>query len=220
MLDVEWLYGLMSELASTHPIFHNESYFQHELAGLLHRSGTEIQKEHTIRIGTESYRLDLWLPGKGVAIELKYRSKELTIGLDTHQGAEPFQLKSQGAPLIARYSFLSDVQKLERLHDGYEGYRLGYAVFLTKDPSYWKEPSKEGNIDECFQLHQGRYEITGKLEWKHGDTGTGAGRSPLCLSGTYCPKWQHYWKFDVENNGLFKYLAFQVPSPESKGGAL
>ena len=234
--DINWIHDLMRELGKPgrRPVFHSEADFQHELAWQLYKKGHAVRLEYpyphnqvkaSSRLSPEQSKvqennkreyMDIWLPNERIAIELKYRKakvKKAKVGGEIEWMGETFLMKNQSAADIGRYNFLADLGRLER----FSQWEIGYAILLTNDPSYWNEPRNEGNIDECFQLHEGRGEIKGKLKWKR-DTGTGAGRSPIGLSSSYLPKWKCYSKFDVEKNGKFQYLAFQVLKPATNGG--
>lgn len=227
----------MDELACRRPpIFHSEADFQHELAWLL-RKETHIKprleypyppkprkdkkdtKGENAKIRKREY-MDIWLPGKDVAIELKYQTNELGSSLS----GESFQLTQQSRGPQVRYDFLKDVQRLEDLD--LPGYKVGFAILLTNSRSLWNAPAKnrkEPIVDPEFRLHEydedgNRRVISGCLEWAdHSKQKCEGPRThPLCLNGSYRPCWKKYYdlKFDKEP-GLFKYLAFQVPSPES-----
>ena len=96
----------------------------------------------------ERMYIDLWLPGIGVAVELKYCTRILNLD---HDG-ESFALRNQSAHDIRRYDFLRDIQRMEQLSA------------LPNDDSYWKHPSRPDTVDAAFRLHDGR-RITGEMAW-------------------------------------------------------
>ena len=212
--NISWIQCLMQELAESHPLFHSESYFQHELAGLLHRKGYKIKKEETFKYGKDGkdkMRLDIWLHKEKVAIEVKYRTSKLDKELLVNRRCELFQLRNQSAANIARYNYLKDVKKLETFRKECCPEAIGYAILLT---NYKLLQKCTKNKDADFSLHDGR-EIKGPLKWK-GDpnTGTPKGRPEFSLAGPYNVEWQYYPERSGCKNGLFKYLAFRVPPPE------
>ena len=208
-LDVS---GLMENLKEERPIFHSEADFQHALAWQLHKAmpSDEIRLEYK-PFQDERMYLDIWLPGVGVAIELKYRSKKLA----QEWKKEAFALKDQSAPDQGRYDFLNDIQRLERLVADFQPAKTGYAILLTNDPSYWKFSSRS-TIDAAFRLHEGR-KITGEMVWspKAGEgtkkPKTGKKRKdPIRLKGSYDCVWRDYWSFGEATNQQFRYLMVEV----------
>lgn len=203
-LDVS---GLMENLKEERPIFHSEADFQHALAWQLHKAmpNDEIRLEYK-PFQNERMYLDIWLPGAGVAIELKY----LTKSLEQCSKQESFALLNQGAQDIRRYDFLRDVQRLERVVADFELAKVGYAILLTNAPPYW-ELSSRSTIDADFRLHQGR-EIAGDMAWSpRAAEGTTTGRKePIRLKGSYDCVWRDYFSFGEATNQQFRYLMIEV----------
>ena len=203
-LDVS---GLMVTLAEERPIFHSEADFQHALAWQLHKAmpNEEIRLEYK-PFQNERMYLDIWLPGAGVAIELKY----LTKGLEQRSRQESFALLDQEARDIRRYDFLRDVQRLERVEADFELAEVGYAILLTNDPLYW-ELSSRSTIDKDFRLHEGR-KITGDMTWspKAGKGTTNGREEPIRLICSYDCVWRDYFSFGEATNQQFRYLMVEV----------
>lgn len=168
--------------------------------------------------------VDLWLPGLGVAIELKYATRELECrarASDLRPPCEAYSLRSQAAQDITRYDFVKDVARLERVVDGCPDARRGIAVLLTNNPLYW-ECSKKKNgkpIDEDFHLHQGRKlrQAPDGMDWTEGaKEGTKKGKDvPIVLNGSYpALAWKCYSDLDGDRqarNRTLCYLAVEVP---------
>ena len=135
MLDIT---NLMNDLACDRPVFHSEADFQHALAWCIHDAipdgGVRLEFKP---FPAEPMYLDIWLPGIGVAVELKYKTRKLNL---LREG-ESFALRDQSAQDISRYDFLKDIQRLEQLRK-LPNARVGFTVLLTNDPSYWKHPSR------------------------------------------------------------------------------
>ena len=215
--DLDWIHGLMTELADCRCVFHNEADFRQALVRLLHTQNeghaNPIFSEYPlITEGDNRKRLDIWFEDAGVAIELKYHRDELEYG--------PYHLAHQARGPQVRYDTLKDIERLEKLN--LPGYKVGFVILLTNSPSLWNPPADEETIvDKCFRLHKDRKTIQGMLKWgpkKSKQACTGSRTSCICLNaGPYHPKWECYSKPCEKKNGLFKYLAFQVLSPEPKG---
>ncbi|MDE0331870.1 MAG: hypothetical protein OXL41_08375 [Nitrospinae bacterium] len=196
--------GLMVTLSKERSIFHSEADFQHALAWRLHKAmpNDEIRLEYK-PFQNERMYLDIWLPGVGVALELKYLTKRL----EQRSKQEPFALLDQGAQDIRRYDVLRDVQRLERMVAHAE---VGYAILLTNDPLYWRPPSRP-TIDEDFRLHEGR-EIAGDMAWslKAAEGTTNGREKPISLKGSYYCVWRDYFSFGAATNQQFRYLMIEV----------
>lgn len=197
----------MKGLANDRPIFHSEADFQHSIAWRIHQTHPEcgVRLEYRPPLNPPMY-LDLWLASLGIAIELKYRTRELTLA---HNG-ESFALRNQSANDISRYSFLKDIQRLESLA-GLLGARVGYAIFLTNDHLYWRESSRRDTVDAAFHLHEDRL-LNGEMAWsERASAGTMKDREePICLKGSYAARWRDYGDVGSERYSRFRYLAIRT----------
>ena len=204
MLDVT---NLMNDLARDRPVFHSEADFQLALALCIRDAIPDggVRLEYKPLPAKRMY-LDIWLPGIGVAVELKYRTRTLNLVREE----ESFVLRNQGAQDIGRCDFLKDIQRLEELRT-LPNAQAGYAVLLTNDPSYWKHPSHPATVDAAFRLHEGRT-ITGKRAWSE-RTGAGTTKhreAPIRLNGSYDLQWQDYADVGDGPNRHFRYLAVMM----------
>ena len=202
MLDI---YNLMADLSQHRPIFHSEADFQHALAWQIHKTmpDCEIRLEWPYR-KERNWHLDIWIPSQGIAIELKFATRKLKC----ERNGEHFSLRDQSAQDVKRYDFLKDIRRLEQVVvDGKA--ESGFAVLLTNDHLYWKEPKHRNTTDADFRLHDERKVAAGKvLRWSENTSEkTQKGREKLCLKGSYHLRWQDYGKY---RNLLFRYLAISV----------
>ena len=201
---------LMRCLASKRPIFHSEADFQHALAWELHKlfPDSDVRLELPRDASGESLHLDLWLakPALGIAIELKYKTRALSVEVS----GERFCLKDQSAQDQGRYGFLKDVERVERITANCLG-ASGYAILLSNDSSYWKPSKKNNAVDAAFRLHEDR-SIEGTLAWaSHASPGTMDSREePIVLASNYRAHWYDYSRVDSSSYGAFRYLAFPV----------
>ena len=179
--------------------------------------------------------VDLWLPGLGVPIELKYRTREvecLMPSSDLDPPRERFSLADQGAQDHGRYDFLKDVERLERVVADHPDAGRGMAVLLTNDPLYWRapDPKKPKTYDESFRVHEQhgrepdrtpRY-LRGTMAWANGVGGAKNGREcRIVLNGSYPTMWKCYSVLNGDRearNRTFRYLAVEV-SRSSAGAA-
>ena len=205
------LLSFLEGLSERRPVFHLEADFQLALAWYLHEMipSSQVRLEFKPFQSEKTY-LDIWLQTLGVAIELKYFTHELKV---KHE-EEVFTLLNQSAQDNRRYDFINDVSRLERVVDSFEPAKVGFAVLLTNDPSYWGPPRQGwGNTsDAAFRLHEGKI-IKGEMKWsERAGKGTTKGREePVKLRGTYEVNWRDYSILGEGKYGKFRYLVVEVP---------
>ena len=198
----------LEALGKRRPLFHSEADFQHALAWIVHQNTPDsvVRLERPFRLEGDNVYIDLFIrepSGRRLAIELKYKTRtEIAV----HEGEE-FRLKNQGARDLARYDFLWDVSRIERLIGQGEA-DSGCAIFLTNDSTYWTESKRGESIDAQFRLHEER-RLTGKLAWQgNPKPGTIKNREdPIVLRGTYSSAWRDYSKSEQSE---FRFLAWTV----------
>lgn len=212
MLDI---HNLMADLSNHHKIFHSEADFRYALTRQIRKAipNCEICLEFPYR--KKNWRLDIWIPLKEIAIELKYRTNKLEL---EHDG-EHFSLRNHGAQPQGRYAFLKDIQRLEQVV-AHEKARSGVAVLLTNDQDLWDPP--KGNrwkttIDAAFRLHEGK-KVTGELTWSEqasdGTMRTDKGKDqPIRLKNSYHLHWKDYSKLEKKNDRQLRNSA--VPKKKS-----
>lgn len=206
MIDFE---NIMLTLAESRCVFHAEADFQHAVAWELHRRLPEanVRLELPIRVDSEKLHLDIWLSHEGysLAVELKYKTRALTVSVD----GEEFALSSHGAQDLGRYDYIKDVQRIEQVV-ARGACSQGYAVFLTNDSAYWSDSSGR-TVDAGFRLHDGRV-LQGELRWdSHAGAGTIRGRErPLRLKSEYPIQWQDYSRVESARYSVFRYACVHV----------
>ena len=213
--------NVMESLSRERRIFYSERDFQHALAWRIREMLPECQPRLEFPFSPESpfptkrLRLDIWLAGARIAIELKYRTRKL----NQHFLGEHFELRDQSAQDTGRYDFIRDIAKLERVTESPLSATAGFAVMLTNDPLYWEPPAQGGATanDAAFRLEDGRM-IEGEMAWSDDAApGTKKGREqPLRLNGRYKANWRNYWDFREGTHSEFRYLAVEVPAPRDK----
>ncbi len=210
MLD---LHNLLRTLSNNRPIFHSEADFQHALAWQIHEEYPEysIRLEHCLSPG-EREHLDILAFDEHdqLAIELKYKKRRLFASI----GGEVFWLKDYGAEPLARYDFLSDIQRLEQFASTRQNV-TGYAILITNNSSYWNPPRSASSVDASFRIHEGE-EISGILRWEpKALKGTTKDREkPITIKGTYKLMWHDYHEVEsgtnVEGYRKFRYLLVKI----------
>lgn len=203
------LRDVLGRLAEERPVFHSEADFQHALALEIHRSQPETALRLERRPNNPESRIyvDVWLErdGTATALELKYKTRQL----ETPVNREQFRLLNQSAQDIARYDFVKDIARLERLTGSGE-VNSAFAIFLTNDRSYWSPAGRPDTVDAAFRIHEGQ-RLEGTLDWsERASAGTKRSREdPLLLRGTYTLRWSNYARLAC-SNGAFRYLLVAI----------
>ena len=197
----------LQDLGSARPAFHSEADLQHALAWRLQerRPRAKIRLERPCEGPAGRIYLDIWSNERGqtTGVELKYKTRFLKAAIRK----EGFALRNQSAQDIARYDFLADVVRLERLKEAGVIDR-GMAVFLTNDPGYWRDSGRRNRVDEEFRIHEGR-SVSGTLSWSsHAADGTKKGREgALALAHEYTINWRDYSKV---GSSEFRYVILET----------
>ena len=199
------IHRLMKALATEHPIFHSEADFQLTLFRYINAKleGCTVQLEKLFRFRGKNFRVDIWIPGESIAVELKHFTQKVTVCRE----GELFALKDQAARDLARHGFLADVQRLEELvRDDANPVQSGFAVILTNDPGLWNlSPRKTNDIDS--HIHQDRSSVTDKLTWRK--KGIPIEGDEISLRDSYTMNWRSYSDLKTAA-GEFRYLALKV----------
>ena len=201
---------LMERLAQRRSLFHSEADFQHAFAWEMHQlmPAWNIRLEVPVRAETGVIHLDLLacLNEFRIAIELKYKTRALTSSVN----GEEFALADQAAQDLGRYDFFNDIQRIETfVRSG--GGQSGYAVFLTNDSAYWKQPSAIGHGYASFAMSDGR-KVSGALGWgERASAGTRRKREvEITIRGSYDLRWIDYSSVAAKRYGVFRYLCIKV----------
>jgi hypothetical protein len=208
MIDIP---DLMKTLALQRGAYHSEADFQHAVAWEIHRRlpMASVRLERPTKANGKTLHLDLLVQfsGKALAIELKYKTRKLAVGVD----GEEFELANHSAADIGRYDFIKDISRLESISATLKDCD-GWAIILTNDSSYWKEPNNKATVDAAFRVNENRF-LHGTLGWaENASDGTKRNReADLQINGKYVLQWQDYSSLSRESNGDFKFLAVHVP---------
>ena len=151
---------ILSDLASSRPVFHSEADFQFALAWQWQQQEPEAKIRLEYPLPSEDRRTyaDLWIQEAGITsyLELKYWKRALRV----ISRGERFDLVDRSAYDISRYDFLRDLERVARtVRSGHAD--RGAVVALTNDPLYWTAGG-EDTADADFRLHEGRL-LSGEL---------------------------------------------------------
>lgn len=212
---LDHLKDILKSLGETRRIFHSEADFQHALAWKIHTKfkGCEIRLERPYEMPSGSYHLDLLVildsghPNK-IGVELKYLKKQIT----TEDDGEEYRLSNHGAQSDARYRFFKDISRLNELKAS-KNIDEGYAIILTNDPIYWKQPQSTQKWDyDAFKIHDRHKSDSGELNWVNEDNNAHKNMPKLFFSKRYEFSWVSYSDVPSLNdtNGKFQYLMVKV----------
>lgn len=143
-----------------------------------------------------------WIP-----IEVKYITKKYCKTIDD----EIFVLKEHSAKDKNCYLYLKDLQCIEYIKENTSSFEKGYAIFLTNECSYLKEPIKPSCVYKEFSLADGAVK-SGMMKWSGtASSGTKKGyEEPIHLKGTYNIQWNTYSELDESRTGKFFILVNTV----------
>ena len=205
MLDI---HKLMNTLAAERPIFHSRKDFHSSIVETLARiyPGCGVMAEYN-HLADDQSQLNVWAPGLTAEIRLRYATGYIRTRLQQ----ESFALRHQGAQDRGRYSFLRDVERIERVVSEISKVRSGVAVLLTNDHLYWQPPTKINPVDIDFRVHNGAI-LSGTLDWtEEASEGTKESMDqPIVLHGAYEMGWRSYSDLRSDKNSQFRYLAVEV----------
>lgn len=212
IINRNFIDNIIKELAKERPIFHSEADFQHALAWLIHKKLDNPSVRLEFKPPNYKIYLDIWVrtwvrtKEYNIAIELKYKTR----GLEHEINGEKFGLLNQSAQDHGRYDFLKDIQRIEKVASENRN-TFGYAIFLTNDSAYWKEPAGADTFDTAFRINENK-EISGELRWGKGASeGTIKNRKDgLSLRGSYQFKWQDYHEIKDKPYGKMRYLLVEI----------
>lgn len=200
----------MERLARRRPVFHSEADFQHAFAWELHQTAPEldIRLEVPVRTDDGTVHLDLLgcLANDRLPIELKYKTRALAISVN----GEDFLLADHAAQDLGRYDFFKDLLRIETFVQSGAS-RAGYAIFLTNDSAYWKEPAGLEHGYASFAMND-RRKVSGPPAWgARASAGTRRKReTEIGLDGSYELGWAAYSSVSAKRYGEFRYLCVRA----------
>jgi hypothetical protein len=199
---------IIETLRRKRTVFHSEADFQFALAWEIQRKypEAEIRLEYP-PMGDPNKYIDILVRKDKCSfpIELKYKTKKLHISFDNEQ----YNLKNHGAQDLGCYDFVKDICRIESFSTHLDGFKCGYALWLTNDQKYWNAPNNLNAGYVAFSVHHGAKK-TGLMKWaNHLSSGTIKGREEaLSLHEEYEIVWKNY--SDLGKNGAFKYALIPI----------
>lgn len=212
---------VLNSLSGKEKPYLSEAQFQFELAWELKKKlGEEVNilleytscaRKATKDSKRKRFESDIILATENdyIVIELKYKTKKAEInGVNlTQQAGQPG----------TKYDYLWDIHRIELLmkqdSDDYDYYLDkdclgGFAIFLTNDPSYWKE-AKTGESAYNFSLHEdSEKNAREELNWPDEEKAWIKSRPAFSLNNTYTMKWEKFMSYGEEKE--FKYLITEI----------
>ncbi|WP_432968232.1 hypothetical protein [Dactylosporangium sp. CA-233914] len=203
---------VMAELAKARPAFHSEADFQHAFAWQVHRADSTIDIRLEIPQG-ETEHLDMLCAGPAgrTAIELKYFTAAWK-GAGTLPG-ELFLLPHQAVTDKARFGFVNNIVRLEKLCREADPPTNGLSLLLTNEPSLWTAPNHRRWVrDMEFRIHE-EQTLSGTLRW--GNFPKYHPDMERTLAGTYPLRW-HDFSTQPGRSGTFRWLSAGIDTPQRK----
>ena len=201
---------ILKNLAEKRLVFHFEADLQLTLARYMRKiyPHLKIYLEHPINLSNKKRNCDIVL-FRGDRIVMAIELKFFTRKLEYENKGELFTLKQRDARDLGRYGILQDVERMECFLEE-EPKAQASVIAVTNDYNYW-ESSREGKIDEEFDIHQGTI-LTGVRKWKGSPKSWKKG--PVKIRGRYKMEWQKYSEIN-RKFGLFYYLHIPIERPET-----
>ncbi len=107
---------------------------------------------------------------------------------------------------------MKDIQRIEYIKKSTVSFKEGYAILLTNELSYTKEPTFNTVNYYEFSIHESKV-LHGTLDWGENTSEGTKGREckkPIILNGDYTMKWNDYSKIDDTSTGCFKVLINKI----------
>jgi len=209
------IHAIIRSLSNKRRIFHSEADFQFAFAWEIKclYPDCDIRLEVPFNMPDRKGRIDVVVRYGGgfYPIELKYLKKTLQYSF----GSESFTLAA-GANDMDMYSCIGDIDRMESLCSHFNGFRVGYAIWLSNNPAYW---DSDYNASYYKEFHAPDNSIkTGKMYYDALNPRTGRPpqiltereySKPIVLNGCYHIKWHDYSDLGIRN-GLFRYTVVCV----------
>ena len=196
---------IIEKLCISRPIFHSEADFQFALAWMLQSEypDANIRLEYLISNGSNKKEyVDILVTyrEKVFPIELKYKTRKLQINFN----GESYDLANQGAQDEGCYGFVKDISRIELFSKTIPNFAKGFAIWLTNDPWYWKNPKSwnSNTMDAEFRVYE-NFIKAGTMGWI-GDKKEKEFQNPIILEGEYHINWFNYSNFN-QIYGEFMY---------------
>lgn len=215
--------NVLQNLAVSRPAFCSEADFQLSISWELktylaqHQNESyEIFLERRFEIDTKDCYVDICLESEEelYLIELKYKTIRDTV-LISNRLSSKHTLKEQAANDLGRYGYLKDIYRIEKILNGIsKPVKKGFAIILTNDSKYYKEPIKPLTTIDCtFRIHERTTPLNpfvNPIAWtlKNG--------KPKWLTNNYSSfAIQHIpsfgWRsYSMQTNSTFKYLLTEI----------
>lgn len=201
---------VLRQLGNDRKLFHSEDDFKFAFAWKIKEMyDVEIRLEFPVDLEKRIYVDILIITDEGwIPIELKYKTNmlEYDTGEILHDN---YNLITQSGEIDARYGYLKDIERIEKIREKYGEFIEGYAIFLTNVMKYSEKTSDKFNY-HVYAIYEG---ITkqGPLIYP----GKNDNYSEITLKGNdneaYVMNWKEYSVLNkLDKNNKFIYLLSKI----------
>ncbi len=209
-MNKEVIKNILQTLSENRYLFWSEADFQFAFAWELKRmyEDAEIRLEKRYPGDDANKYVDILvtLDKKTYPIELKYKTKTYE-ALD--KDGETILLKEQSAQDIGRYSYLKDIERIEKFSKD-ESFERGFAIMLTNDEHYYAPNKHRSNTtDREFSIHEGStFKAEIALNW-HSTQDWVKKYGSITPHHDYVMHWENY-RDAGDSNCAFKYVVTEI----------
>ena len=210
MITQKDIMNVLQNLGVSRPAFCGEADFQLSFSWELktylaqRQNGSyEIFLERRFKTDTKDCYVDICLESEEelYLIELKYKTIKDSVFTSNRLGSKHI-LKEQAANDLGRYGYLKDIYRIENVLGTItdKNIKKGYAIILTNDSKYYKEPTISlKTIDRTFRIHERTTSINpfvNPINW------TFKGQKPSWV--------ENYPSFRIQNMPLFNWHVYST----------
>ena len=215
--------NVLQNLGVSRPAFCSEADFQlsfsWELKTYLAQSQSvlyEIFLERRFETNAKDCYVDICIESEDelYLIELKYKTIRDMVQMSNRLNGKHL-LKEQAANDLGRYGYLKDVCRIENILGTRTDkiIRKGFAIILTNDSKYYKEPTFALNtIDHTFRIHERTTSLNpfvNSIRWSFNGKAPNWSKSYPSFTILHAPTFK-WLKYSTQTNSTFKYLITEI----------
>ena len=188
-----------------------KTYLEQNKCGLY-----EIFLERRFETDTKDSYVDICLESEDelYLIELKYKTIRDSVLMSNRLSGKHL-LKEQAANDLGRYGYLLDIYRIENILSTRtdKAIRKGFAIILTNDSKYYKEPAFALNtIDRSFRIHERTTSLNpfvNPINWTFLNAQPIWSKSYPSFSIQHIPTFR-WLAYSMQSNSMFKYLITEI----------